>query len=369
MKRWLNIQKVLVIAVFILSLLLLFILWQAYQAYKTDKEYKAHNANLQPGEGLKFKPGQRLQKAANLKVKQNYTQPKTAKLNEKGFILATYSHEQFGRNIRDLVFVNPVTTLVRLVSDNTNDFNYLDLSPSASQLSAVLYYPYTDLDDTPKNTNLALVKRSGMKIPTAHYFKRSVVLPGDIINIEISPSASFVLYQTEQEELYLADLKNIDSSTKLGNAADFSWYSDEKILLLSKNALKELRLNNGSVESKELWSFAEQQNTPKMSLSSDKNTLAIYFPDFEKLSIFNLKDDSLQERTTLNIKAKSFALSPSGRYVAVHNKVLAAGNAYNQIVIYDISGDTPKKLNLKLSIFKMFDFKNAPDFQILKWVE
>ncbi len=282
-----------------------------------------------------------------------------------GFIVLSYKHELFNKLIEDLAIVNPNNTLLRLISDNNNEYNYY-LYDTDSDKAVVLYSP-----SGTKSFNISAIRKTGMKVPSAIFLKQKNSLPfREIDSISYNASLDKVLIVGENEStdsgIFVFDLQNtkLNFITKGENA---NWINNKEFIFYLDSAVQKYSLKESG--SSQIWPVPDKTvDISKMFLSEDKSTLAVYFKKYEKIILLDLSNTtgSIKEIATIDTPALSFVLSPDAHFIAVLKDVEDKKNT-KQINIYEIFKNSVKKLDLDISNPYQFEFSQAKGYQLVNW--
>lgn len=305
-----------------------------------------------------------IEDAEEVHGKENKTRKATVSVKPEGFILGSYEHEQFAKNISDLVIINPVNTIVHLVSDNVNEYDYF-LADANDKLVAVLF-------GKDGNLYVSLTRNRGMKIPNAIFLHNpTLVNLKKVKSISLSPdSRHLLLYGIDSDDksgVYLMSLPDGQLNFMTDGRSPF-WINNKTFVFYKDGEARLLTLNGDKSEI--LWKSPDQQDAIKLlSLSKDKKHLAVYFPKYNKITLLKLAGNSAQVVGSIDAKAYDILLSPRGRFLAVLKKIHAHKKTLNKIVIYKLDTDGAKELDLQVSNSGLFDFAYSDDFKLIDWYE
>ncbi len=341
---------------YFLLFLLVFILgykWFSYAKLKASAPRYELNEELKSKAKFKKK----------LVAKKEKVSDKHANSDWQGALAVNFINDIFQAPIYDVAAVKINNAYLAFASDNNPEYQYANYDISNGTAVFISERKGRDLfSDTP---HIFMGKVRGVKLPNRFYDIRDLGtmthVPKELLSL--SPDKSRLLFssKTKKDKIYLFDFRAKDVMG-LADGSFARWVDNDSFVYLSGQSLKIFNTKNRKTY--ELWK-AEAGDINWLDVSKKKAVLAISLPGFNRVSIVRLNKQggvySLEQIGVLKIQAKSLALSPNAKYVAV---MFGEPGAW-ELRIYNLSTFEEEKSLLSES--RIFEFHYSDFAELSDW--
>ncbi len=336
--------------VFIVISLLFIILYFTYAAFLSYKDKR---------QVPEFKINESILDNKQIEYDGGHKQDKNSFQEQLGALAVSFINSSLGEGFRDIMSINLDNAYVIFASDNNPEWEYIDLTGkdmfAMTLVKRVAEDKYTLAAGDILGIRPPNIMRSSAKINDFAFAR----------HLSLSPDKSKLLYVNNIDDesfIFLYDIKNNKKEEKLAKGSQPKWISSQKFLFTDKTSLKILNSKNGKVE--KLWEPAVDA-IGVIDLSDDAEVLAVYLPEYKRVSILKLYKDGdiyqVKQQGAIEVSPKSMVLSPNGKYLAV----LTGGENNWRIALYNT--ETLKKIDSVLDKSQLFDFSASKEVKILDW--
>ncbi len=333
--------------IILLALLVIYLAYNAFSEYRAERQmpkYKLSDGLLNVKQDASLhKPSPKKQDSAHMSL---------------GALAVSLENSALGESFQDIININLDNAYVIFTSDNNPEWEYLDLA--SKDKFALVLAKKSDADEYVLVAGRVLgirppnILRAGVKIDSFD----------SVYNLSLSPNKSKLLYTRkidEEDFIFLYDLK--DGKKKKLTKGNFpKWIDNKNLVFVNESSLQIFDSKNMKAE--KLWEPAVER-IDIADLSDDAKVLAVYLPEYERVSILKLSKDGdsyqVKQQGAIEITPLSMALSPDGKYLAV-----LTGESENwRITLYNTND--LKKIDSVLDKSQLFDFYWSRTAKILDW--
>ncbi len=224
-----------------------------------------------------------------------------------GYVAVSFSNNDFSSPITDIAFVNFANGISRFLSDNSDEFSYLNI---IIKNNSAYYLAKNNNDDT---MAIYVSPRAGFKINPVYGARKITDLQEDRIphKMDFSRDGQFFVLKVGNKTI----LYNVKTNEKkqLKDVFDFLFNGD-RLVLLKKDGVYDM--DPGNLKEEKIWSASPGRQS-YLRLSFDGNNLLFYDSKYDKYLVLTFQKGELKDKytITLDFTPKSVNISPNGEYL------------------------------------------------------
>ncbi len=347
-------KKILLIAAYIVTFAIAFIAAYSLIKFYLDlkEEYKSSVELLTP----------KITEAT--KIEKKNLEPKSLPKNTRGFVTILFEKDAVsldGKDIKmlDVESVNITDGVLKYASSNSTEYEYLDYTfanGTAYFVARKIYPEYGKwtLFSGSYNENI---------LPIVYNAKKEKLSFENEVDINVSPNAKNLAVSIESGEDNIVQIYSLPSLEKaLEIKGKYPvWISDTEFVYSDK--IGNVRRYNLTDKSSKIFWPSKHEDYVKITLSKNKEKIALYFDKFKRLIVLELDRDKANEFAHYSVELDDFLLSPDGKEIMVMKNV--SGN--NLIRVYELQKDNLAVKDSALNASKAFDFYYSKRADLLEW--